>query len=203
MSSNPSAVSDPSPVSVATEAFTALGREVRQEPSSKGNPVVLLSATRYVPHVVLAEALNQAILSRCGYVIAPASLLRPEIARLAEEPPRFGAPKREDVEHISVHGGVTFASGVDGEGVPSLMSDGTIAIIGFDCAHTGDAPDMETAERFAMPDADVQRALAVRGRPAGEGHAWTTEEMLSECRRLADQILAEPVDETSDDTANI
>lgn len=80
--------------------------------------------------------------------------------------PLYKAKTEEIEDAVSCHGGITY-TGDRGQNVPGLDAGGFW--IGWDYAHYGDrlgfAPDLS-------------------------GHAWTTEELLDECRSVIDQLDA-------------
>lgn len=180
------------PKLVADETFAALGWNVRERPSKSlddGNPSVLLRAETYEGGVI-AVVLNPMFATRCGYLIVPVDKLAPEIAEAMSRVRGNGFLVPWQDMQVDVHGGVTFVKTVDGSSIPDLGASGPVAVIGFDCAHLGDAGDLETAELLGLPIAKVMRLMREMGQdPMADGHAWSTEEVLAECKRLARHVI--------------
>jgi len=95
---------------------------------------------------------------RCGYVRAPGRNL-------------------EELEcRLECHGGVTFTGTlkVGAREIPNC--------VGFDCAHSSDLPDIPaTLEAFGDLENVVNRHNA-------DGHVWTREEVIEECKIIIDQL---------------
>ena len=123
-----------------------------------------LSRTGYEKHIIEQGEhegfpfiiADNAIGYRCGYVNVPAN--------------HPWAEKDYDSITATVHGGLTFCErGTDGSWW-----------VGFDCAHSGDAPDP------AIAPASVMRSRAMRDYETIKG----TDFVRNECRDLCDQASA-------------
>lgn len=62
----------------------------------------------------------------CGYVIIPEELIN------------VAKNKREDIENLDVHGGVTYFKMKDEDDAPEVGNDCLDSMVGFDCCHVGD-----------------------------------------------------------------
>lgn len=113
----------------------------------------------------LVVAMHERLWHRCGYVGLP------------EGHPLHGI-QCDHVEDVAVHGGLTFSGQAASLGWP----DDGLWYLGLDCAHLGDAPDVEAAPE---KERDLLRHYAW---PVPEAHVWTLEECVGECERLADQL---------------
>ena len=190
-------ISAPQPAGL--EVFSALGWHVQtgvvqRHGDCDEDPAIFLAAETYDGgEAMLAVLLNPGFATRCGYVIVPAESLRPDLVPLVSRKSRSGFDGIDESVSVSVHGGVTFATTVDGSDIPSMGYDGPVAVIGFDCAHLGDGSDLETAQLFNLRCAELirrQREESSARLPLGlVGHAWTTDEVMTECRHLAEQVV--------------
>ena len=110
---------------------------------------------------------------RCGYVVLPQG--------------HALESDSQTVDKLSVHGGVTFFKEVDGNWV-----------VGFDCAHIGDAKDsdlvpepiravLEGANLDSRSDEDVADKFF---RSLFDGHVWTCREVQDECVNLVNEIIS-------------
>lgn len=104
---------------------------------------------------------------RCGYVCIP------------KGHPWHGQ-EYDDLEGVSVHGGLTF-SGADDSTTDINFKDSWW--IGFDCAHAYDAPDLSL-----LPEKSAERGFYDRYPPTGE--IRTTEYVVAECESLCKQAFA-------------
>ncbi|MDY2957072.1 MAG: hypothetical protein SOR59_05650 [Lachnospiraceae bacterium] len=91
------------------------------------------------------------------------------------------------INELEVHGGVTF-SGV-GNKYP-IRTSKKLIWIGFDCIHLNDTIDYNAALKFATNKEDIMFLDALRKVNKG-GHVWTMMEVISECCKLADEIITE------------
>lgn len=90
------------------------------------------------------------------------------------------------IKELEVHGGVTFASV---ENKYPIKTSSKLIWIGFDCAHLNDGIDYDAALQLATNKEEIMSLNALREANKG-GHAWTAEEVESECNKLADEIIA-------------
>jgi len=113
---------------------------------------------------------------RCGYVRVPPGH------------PLYGAEYGADsVDSLRAHGGVNF-SGIE---PCTEHEDGQGWWFGFDCGHAWDAKfdpnvDPETLPPYAREVYDIY----ARCNMLHDGHYWTEVEVVAECDRLADQLVA-------------
>lgn len=178
-----------------TDVLGGLGWSVlwRKARGTEATPVL-----EAVPHgdAILAVTLNPGFSARCGYVIAPVDRLAPEVASAFA--PGMGDPMDADaISDMHVHGGVTYAKAVPAEELSLLSTGGVpVAVIGFDCLHAGDGSDADAARALGLPCSrilDLESHVGDERRKFGlSGHTWSDEEVLTECRCLARQALAEP-----------
>lgn len=190
----------PAPQPIGLETFATLGWHVQTGPvqhrgPSGVDPVIFLAAETYGGgEAVMAVTLNPGFSTRCGYVIAPVDSLRPDLVPFVCRKTPSGYERLHWNVRVEVHGGLTFATTVDGHDVPSMGCDGRVAVLGFDCAHRGDGSDLEVAELLNLRYAELvrrQREEDLRLPSTGlDGHVWTTDEVMEECRRLAEQVVA-------------
>lgn len=90
----------------------------------------------------------------------------------------------EDTE-LSAHGGITFAEGCGGFicHVPAEGEPDNVWWFGFDCAHAGDEiPYMALAD-LAIGGLQMPHKFTP--------HYWTTEEVIEETKKLAEQLANE------------
>lgn len=113
--------------------------------------------------VVVAQRMGH----RCGYVQIP------------KEHPYFEQPYETVDRFLEVHGGLTYAKMSDTYPVETEESS---YWLGFDCAHFGDAIDLELIKEFDM------RAYAIYAKMSKEGHMWTADDVSEELKRMADQL---------------
>ena len=95
------------------------------------------------------------------------------VMMLAFEQPEDNSPVRLDC-YIDVHGGITYA----GEGDYPVKSD--LWWFGYDCAHAGDAKDMN-----AIQD---ERLREIEKNFSNYGVVRTLDYCISECKNLAEQL---------------
>jgi hypothetical protein len=113
---------------------------------------------------------------RCGYV------------RVYPGHPWFG--KHYDDIDANVHGGLTFSDA----GMKCETHDEDAEWwVGFDCGHSGDAPDPELivgkGRRSLNPIESFFLSLDCGGTGVGS-HVWTQEEVIGECKSLAEQAAS-------------
>lgn len=122
----------------------------------------------------------------CGYVGLPAGhpwfgksydacLLGddcPTVAERAADPDGYHSCYNHSPDaRVEVHGGLTFAQAGERDG---------LWWFGFDCAHSGDAPDPEYAR-------EQERKYGLQMHHRDE-HYWTVDEVRAETERLAEQL---------------
>jgi hypothetical protein len=114
---------------------------------------------------------------RCGYVGVPPG--HPANAQFYDDVP------------VDVHGGLTWAGPnaefwnralENSDGVPDLW------YLGFDCGHAWDAPDLAAARDLMDPRYYALRSESPFTDLDRGGHVWTTEEVVAETQRLAEQL---------------
>jgi hypothetical protein len=110
---------------------------------------------------------------RCGYVGVP------------KGHEWFGAGyddvRRSDGGYVYVHGGLTYG-GSGGRGYPSSVSDPDVFWFGFDCAHLGDAPDMDWLEEHNPTLYKIKTKFPREGIVRSLGYC------IKECEFLAAQL---------------
>ena len=189
----------PAPRPIGLETFKTLGWNiqtgmVQRHGDSDADPTIFLAAETYGGgEAVMAVTLNSGFETRCGYVIVPVESLRPDLVPFVRRKTKSGFEGIAGDIPVGAHGGVTFATTVDGKDIPSMGYDGLVAVIGFDCAHRGDGSDIETAGLFNLRYTELARRQKEEHPelPPLEfvGHVWTTDEVMAECRHLAEQVV--------------
>jgi hypothetical protein len=114
---------------------------------------------------------------RCGYIAVPADT---KIPIEGDEPFTYA--------DLNVHGGVTLDEHTKStigmrERHAGIMLGGGMRIIGFDCAHCYDAPDVETAMRRDMDIKHIKEFSFFL-----DGKVRTQQYCEAECRNMVDQI---------------
>lgn len=127
-----------------------------------------------------AVMLHEHLFHRCGYV------------RVDGDSPLYGKSFDQLYDDFyslyDVHGGVTFSDSFDDLRIKGYF-------IGFDCAHLGDAPDIEAGiEAYGEPPALTMEYMKATSRgldPFGiPPHVWTLEEVCAETEKLCDLVVA-------------
>lgn len=114
--------------------------------------------------VVVASGMGH----RCGYVQIP------------KGHPYFEKPYEEIDEVVNVHGGLTYGTMSKSYPVETEISS---YWLGFDCAHYGDARDLELIKEFNSQVYEIYAGMY------NEGHLWTADEVCDELKQMVDQLV--------------
>lgn len=106
---------------------------------------------------------------RCGYVLVENSSIL------------FGR-RYDEVRGVTPHGGLTFSDYIDFGGSRKWA-------LGFDCAHYGDEPDVESGE-LLLDDAppEVWAAFPKMTFWGDSAHVWTLDDVVSELEEMSAQM---------------
>lgn len=121
-------------------------------------------------YVVLFQNLGH----RCGYVGIPKGHKLYEVYY-------------DDIP-VDCHGGLTYSDFDD------ILGQEDLWWIGFDCAHLNDGVDVESLVKYYGTELTAEMLYTLNYRV--EGHVWTKDECVEECKKIIDQIIEEDKDMT-------